>query len=172
MNKQKNTKPVTTKVTKDKKISIDMMHYKSNRISFWLILLTIALNIAMFIIIYRTNTGALAADLQLGLDLLINVIFMLACFLAAEKTKRYSKEWGIASIVLGAIEATRIFWIPLYYYLNGGINVGKFVACVVLLATAGAAMVIAGVLTLIKHRILKDHEPLINKEGAKKDVRT
>lgn len=172
MSKKKNVKPVTTKVTKDKKIGIDMMHYKPNRIAFWLILLTIALNIAMFIIIYRANTSVLAADLQLGLDLLINVIFMLACFLAAEKTKSYSREWGIASIVLGAIEAVRIFWIPLYYYLNGGINAGSFAACVVLLAVGGAAMIVAGVITLIKYRILKENEPLINKEGAKKDVRT
>lgn len=159
-------------LTEKRKISFDMMHYKGNSISFWFILLAIALNIAMFIIIYKANTSDLAADLQLGFDLIINVVFMLAAFLAAEKTKRYSKEWGIVSFVLGGIQVARIFWIPLYYYLNGGITSGAFSACVILQACGAAACIIAGAFTLIKYRILQEHEPLIKKEGAKKDVRT
>lgn len=160
-NNQVSVKPTKTKVVKDKKISIDIMHFKSNRSSFWLILLAIALNVAMFIIIYKTNTSDLKADLQLGLDLLINVIIMLACFLAAEKTKRYSKQWGIISIVLGGIQFARIFWIPLYYYLNGGINAAYFAACFVLLTAGAASLIIAGVITLIKYRILELNKPLL-----------
>lgn len=156
----------------DNKTIIDMMHYKGNSLSFWLILLTIALNIAMFIIIYKANTSDLAADLQLGFDLVINVVFMLIAFLAAEKTKRYSREWGIASIILGFIQVIRIFWIPLYYYRNGGITSGAFAACVVLLAGGAASIIAAGAFTLVKYRILLENEPLIKKEGAKKDVRT
>lgn len=160
-NNQASVKPTKTKVVKDKKISIDIMHFKSNRSSFWLILLAIALNVAMFIIIYKTNTSDLKADLQLGLDLLINVIIMLACFLAAEKTKRYSKQWGIISIVLGGIQFARIFWIPLYYYLNGGINAAYFAACFVLLAAGAASLIVAGVITLIKYKILEMNKPLL-----------
>lgn len=160
-NNQVSVKPTKTKVVKDKKISIDIMHFKSNRSSFWLILLAIALNVAMFIIIYKTNTSDLKADLQLGLDLLINVIIMLACFLAAEKTKRYSKQWGIISIVLGGIQFARIFWIPLYYYLNGGINAAYFAACFVLLAAGAASLIVAGVITLIKYKILEMNKPLL-----------
>lgn len=166
------TKPKKVNPAERRIISFDMMHYKNNRSSFWLILLTIALNVAMFIIIYKTNTSNLAADLQLGIDLIVNVMFMLVAFLAAEKTKRYSKEWGIVSIVLGGIQVARIFWIPLYYYLNGGISAGSFTACFILLAGGAASAIVAGVLTLIKYRILQEHEPLIKKEGAKKDVRT
>lgn len=160
-NNQVSVKPTKTKVVKDKKISIDIMHFKSNRSSFWLILLAIALNVAMFIIIYKTNTSDLKADVQLGLDLLINVIVMLACFLAAEKTKRYSKQWGIISIVLGGIQFARIFWIPLYYYLNGGINAAYFAACFVLLAAGAASLIVAGVITLIKYKILEMNKPLL-----------
>lgn len=173
MNKKEDMKQqIDNKVIKDPKIAIDIMHYKNNRASFWLILLTIALNIGMFIIIYRTNTSDLAADLQLGIDLLINVIFMLICFLAAEKTKRYSKSWGIVSIVLGFIQIVRIFWIPLYYFLNNGINSGAFASCVVLLALSGFSIIFAGFISIFKYKILAKNEPLINKEGAKKDVRT
>ncbi|MCQ2792125.1 MAG: hypothetical protein MJ208_01230 [Bacilli bacterium] len=156
----------------DKKIVIDTLHYKGNAISFWLILLTIALNIAMFIIIYKTNTSLLAADLQLGFDLIINVVFMLAAFLAAEKTKRYSRQWGYISIVLGIAQFLRIFWIPLYYFRNGGISSGAFAACVVLLSSGAASIIAAGAITLIKYRILLENEPLIKKRGANRDVRT
>lgn len=157
---------------KNKVMLIDMMHYKPNRVSFWLTLLTIALNIAMFIIIYKTNTSDLAADPQLGVDLLINVIFMLLCFLAAEKTKNYDKRWGSISIVLGIIQNLRIFWIPLYYFLNHGINAGGFAACVVLLVLGAVALVVSGIFTLAKCKTLAEHEPLLKKEEEKKDVRT
>lgn len=175
MNKEaKITKPTTSKTTapvvKDKKIAIDIMHFKANRISFWLILLAIALNVAMFIIIYKTNTSKLAADVQLGLDLIVNVVFMLTCFLAAEKTKRYSREWGIVSIVLGGLEIARIFWIPLFYFLNGGITSGSFSACVILLSVGGASMIFAGIIALIKHRILEENAPLLR--GAVASVPT
>lgn len=157
--------------TMDKKIDIDMYHYKPNRSAFWLILLAIVLNIAMFIIIYKTNTSILSADVQLGIDLIVNVVFMLTCFLAAEKTKRYSKDWGIASIVLGGIEAARIFWIPLYYYLNGGISAGSFTACVVLLSGACASLIVAGLITLAKYKIIQDNAPILDGYLAKKGVK-
>lgn len=168
-------KPVKKgELSEKRKISYDMMHYNGNKSSFWFILLAIALNIAMFIIVYRAVIGKSSdlGNVQLGLDLIINVVFMLVAFLAAEKTKRYSKEWGIISFVLGGIQVARIFWIPLSYYLNGGINSGEFSACVILQACGAACCIVAGVLTLIKYRIIQEHEPLIKKEGAKKDVRT
>lgn len=167
-----NKKP---KPIKDKKISIDMLHYKNNRFSFWMIILAIVLNVVMFLIIYKTTECT--PNVQLGIDLLINVVFMLACFLAAGKTSKYSRFWGIGSIVLGGIQVARIFWIPLVYYLKyvnegAGLNPGLFAACIILLVLSAACLVFAGIDTLIKHKILEKHEPLIKSEGAKKDVRT
>lgn len=162
-------------VNKDKTLAIDMMHYKSNKLSFWLIILTIALNIAMFLIIYKTTNCT--PDIQLGIDLLVNVMLMLACFLAAEKTKRYDRTWGITSIVIGGVQVVRIFWIPLYFYLKfvqtgKGLEVGGFVWCVILLILSGASMIAAGIYCIMKHKVLVAHKPLLEIEGAKKDVRT
>jgi len=163
------------KIKKDETLAIDIMHYKPNRLSFWLIILTIALNIIMFLIIYKTT--ACTPNVQLGIDLLVNVLMMLVCFLAAEQTKRYSKKWGIASIVIGHIQAARIFWIPLYYFIQfkntgTGLNTAGFVWCAILLLLSGVSMIIAGIFTNKKHNTLELHEPLLNKEEAKKDVRT
>jgi len=154
---------------------IDLMHYKNNKISFWLILFTIALNVAMFLIIY-TTTGC-TASVQLGIDLMVNIIFLLLCFLAAEKTKRYSRDWGITSIVLGGLEILRICWIPLYYFLaykksGTGLDTAKFISCLLLLLFAGICLIIAGITTIKKAKILKNNKPLIEVEGEKKDVRT
>ena len=151
MNKEKKVKPI-----KDRKISIDIMHYASNRSSFWLIILAIILNVAMFLIIYTTTDCT--PNVQLGIDLLINVIFMLACFLTAGKTSKYSRFWGIGSIVLGGIQVVRICWIPLVYYLKylndgAGLNHGLFVACIVLLVLSAASLIAAGMITLIKFKL-------------------
>jgi len=163
------------KAVKDKTISIDMLHYKANRLSFWLILLTIALNIAMFLIIYKTTDCT--PNIQLGIDLLVNVIIMLVCFLAAEKTKHYSKSWGIVSIIMGHLQVVRIFWIPLYYFLQfretgKGLGVAGFVWCAILLLLSGISMIIAGIINNKKCNTRDLNEPLLNKEEAKKDVRT
>jgi len=163
------------KIKKDKVIGIDMMHYKPNRLSFWLIMLTIALNIVMFLIIYRTTDCT--PNVQLGIDLLVNVLLMLACFLAAEKTKHYSKNWGIASIAIGHFQIIRIFFIPLLYFIQfkntgKGLTTGPFVWVCVLLVLSGISMILAGLFSNKKHNVLALNEPLLNKEEAKKDVRT
>lgn len=163
-------------VIKDKKIGIDMLHYTANRLSFWLIILAIALNIVMFLIIYKTTECT--SNVLLGIDLLINVIFMLVCFLAAEKTKHYSKTWGITSICLGGFQIIRIFIVPLYYYLmfvannKTGLPTSKFVWCVILLVLCAAALIAGGVYSIIKHKVISNNKPLLEIEGAKKDVRT
>ena len=63
------------------------MRYKNNGLSFWLCMLAIVFDVAMFLIIYTTSSCT--PNFELGLDLLINVLFLLAAFLTAEKTKAY-----------------------------------------------------------------------------------
>ena len=69
----------------EKDIKIDIMRYKANQSSFLLCILAIVLNVAMFLIVYK-ETNCVPSYL-LGIDLIINVVFMLAAFLIAEKTK-------------------------------------------------------------------------------------
>lgn len=95
-------------------IKTDIMRYKTNGASFWLCMLSIVFNVVMFLVIYTKK--ACTSDYELGMDLLVNVLFMLAAFLLAEKTKAYSKSAGFAAMGLGVLEILRIFWIPLKYF--------------------------------------------------------
>lgn len=156
---------------------LDMMRFKKNSFSFWLCLLAIVLNVAMFLIIYKDSECT--PNFQMGIDLLINVIFMLAAFSFSESTKSYNYKSGIYTIVLGVIEILRIFWIPLYYYniylynfaeheegsLIYGLETNSFIACVILLIIAGLSLIFAGVICMEKSKKLQKH---INE--LKKDV--
>ena len=165
-----------------KEIQTDIMRYRNNGTSFWLSILAIILDVAMFLIIY-TNKNC-KADYQLGIDLIINVIFLLAVFLIAEKTKAYNKKASIAAFVVAGIEIGRIFWIPLKY-LNmwkenyakllesyGGVATdipaeqieaivgmtrGDFTWCVVLMSCAALALIGAGVIAILRANKLQAH---------------
>ena len=168
-------------------IKTDIMRYKTNGISFWLCMLAIVFNVAMFLIIYTTKSCT--SDFELGIDLLVNVIFLLAAFLTAEKTKAYNKNAGFFAIGLGAVEIVRIFWIPFKYHnlwlawseetklitetltaqgktpeeiatslpMLSGLNNGQFTWCIILLVAACLSLVAAGVVAIIKSNKLSAH---------------
>ena len=164
----------------------DIMRYTPNSLSFWLCILSIALNIVMFLIIYKQTDCV--PNYLLGIDLLVNVVFMLAGFLLSEKQKAYLGKFGYVSIGLGVVEILRIFCIPLYYYLKNveytkeynaalasgvefsytgikGLPTDQFIWCVVLMLISGLCLIAAGIITIIKQRKLEAHLKEI--EGAK-----
>ena len=168
-------------------IKTDIMRYKTNGISFWLCMLAIVLNVAMFLIIYTTKSCT--SDFELGIDLLVNVIFMLAVFLTAEKTKAYNKNAGFFAIGIGLVEILRIFWIPVKYHkmwlvwseetklitetltaqgktpeeiatslpILSGLNNVQFTWCIILLVAACLALIAAGIVAIIKSNKLSAH---------------
>ena len=163
---------------KNEFINDDILRYSPNKISFWLCILAIVCNVAMFLIIYTEKNCT--PNWQLGIDLLINVLFMLASFLLSEKTKAYKENAGKASFVIAAIQVLRIFWIPLFYYLKNvdyvnavklaeeageslaytgiiGLNIGQFIACIILLTVSALSLVGAGLICNMKAKRLKNH---------------
>ena len=157
----------------------DIMRYKNNTASFWLCILAIVLNVAMFLIIYKDTNCT--SNVQLGIDLLVNIIVLLAAFLIAERTKAYNKKGAYFAIGLGVVEILRIFWIPLYYFLKYveyskvedkgsysgvvGLDTARFTWCCILLILAGLSLISCGVICLIKEKRLQEH--LKNLEGGK-----
>ena len=176
-------------------IKTDIMRYRPNGASFWLCMLAIVLNVSMFLIIYTTK--ACTTDWELGIDLLVNVIFMLAAFLTAEKTKAYNKSAGYVAMGLGAIQILRIFWIPLKYFTMwknwkvevealtqqllsegktadqiapllpkvAGLESSQFTWCVVLFVACCVALVVAGIIAILKSNKLKAHLAKLEERG-------
>lgn len=149
----------------------DIMRYKKNSASFWLCILAIIFDVAMFLIIYKETNCV--PNWALGIDLVLNIVIILAFFLTAEKTKAYSVSGSKTSYVLGVIQVVRIFWIPLTYFkeylscmeqINAGaeivatgLNTGKFIWCFVLLVLSGLSSVFAGIICQKKAKRLQEH---------------
>lgn len=151
----------------------DIMRYKKNSASFWLCILAICFDVAMFLIIYKDANCV--PNWALGIDLLINIIMILAFFLTAEKTKAYTLNGGYTAYVLGVIQIARIFWIPLTYFIEWvnrqgeiaanpdanlssiGLSSTKFIWCVALLIASAVASIIAGYICNAKHKRLEEH---------------
>ena len=136
-------------------IKSDILRYTTNKWGFTFPILAIVLDVAMFLIIYTEKNCV--PDFQLGIDLLVNVIFLLAAFLLAEKMKVYNKQSAYLSFVVAAIQVLRILWIPLNYLLLGGLLAGQFIACCVLLVASGLCLVAGGIITIIKSNRLEKH---------------
>lgn len=161
-----------------KEVRTDIMRYVNNKISFFLCILAIIADVAMFLVIYSDKNCT--SDFQLGIDLLVNVIFLLACFLLAEKTKVYDPKAGLICYVVAAVQIIRIFWIPTYYhncyndYLAAasaaeaagealsysgviGLTHGKYAACIILFVVSAVSLIGAGVICRLKQRKLAAH---------------
>src|SRR5574344_28794 len=157
----------------------DIMRYTPNSLSFWLCVLAIVLDVIMFLIIYRQTDCV--PNYLLGIDLIINVVYMLAGFLLDEKQKAYLGKFGYFSIGLGIIEILRIFCIPLYYYLKHveyikeynlalesgtefvfagikGLPTKEFIWCVAIMVLSGICLILAGVFTIIKEKKLIEYK--------------
>lgn len=149
----------------------DIMRYKKNSASFWLCILAIVLDVAMFLIIYKEKLCV--PNWQLGIDLVVNIVMILAFFLTAEKTKAYAVNGSYAAYVLGAIQVARIFWIPLEYFIEWNVRQGeialnpdlssiglsatKFTWCVILLLGSALSSIAAGLICNAKHKRLESY---------------
>lgn len=135
----------------------EIMLYKTNKASFTLCLIALVLNCLMFLHIY--GTMSCIPSLVLGIDLVINIIFMLLAFLFAENEKKYDKKCAYMGIALGIFEIVRIFTLPLHYYkkyLNSaiddivGLPTSDFIYCVILMVIASVCLITASAICIYK----------------------
>ena len=143
------------------KTKSDIMRYASNKFGFWFCILAIIFDVAMFLIIYTEKNCT--PDFQLGIDLLVNVIFLLACFLLAEKMKVYSLKSTYVGFAIAGIQILRIFWMPLKYFLHEtsaglrGLSGAQFTWCIVLLVASALSLVAASIVTMQRSIRLSKH---------------
>lgn len=86
---------------------VEMMRYRKNKIGFWMCIIAIVLQCFSFMFVYHCLQ--LSPKSNTGIDILVNIVFLLFVFLASEKLKSYSVEWGYITIAIGLVNAVRIF---------------------------------------------------------------
>ncbi len=103
----------------EKQIKVDRMRYTKDKLSSNLVLLAIVLDALYFISIYSTDvTKTAIADAYLytswviGASIIVNLVFLLAAFLASEAVKNRRGGFTIPLIVLGLVQIGRIFYLP------------------------------------------------------------
>ena len=84
----------------------EIMRYKKNKFGFWMCMVAIILQCFSFMFVYHCLQ--LAPKANTGIDILVNIVFLLFVFLASEKLKAYNVEWGYVTIVIGVVNAIRI----------------------------------------------------------------
>ena len=91
----------------------DRLRFTKNTLSSNLILGAIAANAFYFVSIYSTDAGNYYYRLLIGVSIVYNLVFMLLAFLASEGVKGYKMGYAILSILLGILQAGRIFYLPM-----------------------------------------------------------
>ena len=151
-------------MTKEEKraIKIERMAYTKDKIPSWLAILAIIANVLFFVSIYRTNLSAYY-NYTIGVSVLTNLLFMLATFLCSEGVKTYKKSFGIAMIVLGAIEIGRIFFFPykgittIESTTNEPVmTANQFAFTVICLSLAAVLLVVGGIISIRDSRVLEN----------------
>ena len=142
-----------------------ILRYHKNSPSFWFCILALALDVVYFCVAYETKMEALpyVVGLQVSLDVVLNILFMLFAFLAAEKLKAYDLNWCYVSFGMAVIQVVRAFHIPFLSYANKAGQVKEFITgptryiSMILLILSGGALVAGGIIGLIKTKILRKH---------------
>ncbi len=135
-------------------LKVEKMRYHKNLISYYLALLSIVFNSIYMVNILRSLK--IVPDIHIGIDIVINILFMLFVFLGSEKAKVYSRTWGINLVIIGIISFLRIFYIPyrLFYAVksagNSAITEGNFYYLCVFLSLTGICLLISGIIAIIK----------------------
>ncbi len=153
------------------KNKVEMMRYRPNSLSYMLGFLAILCSVMGAFV--ALNSMAVNKPLVL-VKILLNIAILLVGFLCCEKSKAYSMQGSIALIVLGAICALRIFWVPLNlmrgvqtgavvtpseyaiaWLPNSGVFRGVFAT--VFMAAAAALFIVSGVIGYMRSKKLSTY---------------
>jgi hypothetical protein len=125
-----------------KKRNLERMRYKTDTLASGLCILSIVFDVWYFVTLYSSTT--VVPDRWMGVDILINILFMLAAFLASEEAKVYAGKWAFVMFGLAAAQLARAFWLPeLYRELEQLTGAAYQTARLTMLASA-ALMLLAG----------------------------
>lgn len=159
-------------VTLSKDISVikkDRMRFTKNTFSSTLCYIAILFDAFYFVFVYSINPSedigkSFFYSIMIGFSVLCNLLFLLFTFLASEGVKNYSKLFSVLLIVMGVIQAMRIFGIPLLGFLeilaDGSrlISPLSFVALALLLGVSSVCCIVAGVVGIIKTTTLENYK--------------
>ncbi len=147
----------------------EMMRYRPNKFGFWMCILAIILQCFSFIFVYHClQLSKSVIKANTGIDIIVNIIFLLFAFLTAEKLKAYDVKWGYIAIAIGVVNTIRVYTYLFSPYsgenLVDVIPAHFFWISFVFYFLVAAALVAGGVITIIRGRILNSYMSSLSEE--------
>ncbi|MCQ2536786.1 MAG: hypothetical protein MJ124_00130 [Lachnospiraceae bacterium] len=153
------------------KINVERMRYKNDSLSFTLCMFALVADIVQFMIIYSNSyltdiTGKSGFSFYIiGIDIVVNILFMLFAFYVGEELKTYHMKWAVAPVLMGALQIFRMFDFPKKMMEAGYITDKQYTICAICLLISAVCMFIAAVNSFVKCSLLNK---LLKSETAKK----
>lgn len=154
-------------------IKKDRMRYKTNNLSSNLALLAVVINVLYFVCIYKSDVSTYYYTYLIGISVIYNLVFMLAAFLSSIGVKNYKINFSIVLIVIGALQIIRIFGFPMNAFNTviavDGVDTRvmqeyQFIRTLVYLIGSSALLIAAGVIGIIRTKILQEYKRQIGEE--------
>ena len=145
-----------------RKVRTDRMRYTKNTASSRFALLAIVFNVIYFISLYRSdvsydNVGTYYYTILIGASIICNLVFMLITFLCSEGVKNYNRSYSFVLIALAALQAGRIFILPMQAHTDKVMGDAQFTRIVIYLGASAACLLVSAIVNFIKSRKLQLH---------------
>lgn len=159
----------------DRAVQRDRMRFIKNSLSANLALLGILFNVFYFVSICKSDVGTWYYTILIGASIVYNLVFMLAVFLSSEGVKSYKRSYSYLLIVLGVIQAVRVFIIPMRAHaaevtVNGAavqvMGDGQFYRVTAYLVISAVCLIAAAAVNLIRCRELAEHLKTLETQGV------
>jgi len=155
----------------------DRLRFTKNKLSANLIILAIVANALYFVNIYRTDVGNYYYSLMIGASVVYNLVFMLVAFLSSEGVKNYKIGYGYVAVLLGLLQAGRIFYLPLNALNAPNPKVdaesatvmtgGQFSFVAICLGISAVLLIAAGITGIIKTMTLNSYRAELEKNSKR-----
>ena len=157
----------------------DRLRFTKNTLASTFAILAIVFDVLYFLNIYKSdvnhNVGDFYYQIRIGGSIILNLLFMLAAFLASEGIKNYKKSYGYVLAVLGVIQIVRIFILPMQAHSTevtvAGVTskvmeTGQFITVIIYLVLSAVCCFAAAYVGIKKSNELEAHMASLAKAAA------
>ena len=144
-------------------IKKDRMRFTKNSLSSSFCYLAILFNVFYFVGVYSSDIGNYYYNMHIGFSVVYNLLFLLFAFLCSEGVKKYSKGYSIFILLIGVMQAVRVFDIPMKAFValvsdRYAMDEKQFVLSVIYLLLSANFCILAGLVGISKHNTLEKYK--------------
>lgn len=156
-------------------ISTDRMRFTKDTLSANAVLLAIVLDCLYFVSIYQSDVSTWYYNWIIGASIIFNLLFLLTAFLVSEGVKNRKTGYTLTLLVLGVLQAIRIFYLPAKAHASvvviAGVETavmegGQYWFTVICLAVSAACCIFAAINSYRNNRKLAAHMQTIEEKTA------